>query len=312
MSGTSSRLAIPYVQGTDAVNGYPTVSQALANRLDLNPGGTDFLQAGMLFAADWSFVATINGSTCALGSETSTGGGAWLPDPVVSGGLVRSQTALASISGLIPATKPASGKFMTVGFELTESEGKAVVSVVSGAEKSTQAEAEASSPATTAGKLRVRDVVVKNTAGTYSIVMQRDRRPWARGLLMCSFQATGAFTPTSGFKAIPELALRGEVVQPRLLLTLTCHLQVATTATLEVRVGGAGISIPLPSYRPFTNTSSAEFYSVTAVVNAEGLTRPSSKLFIPELAIDPTSGSCTVESSTFTIREFTSNNNGTS
>ena len=57
----------------------------------------------------------------------------------------------------------------------------ATVSVVSGVQQTTQALAESNSPATTAGKMRIRDVVILNTSGVYSVVSQRDRRPWARG-----------------------------------------------------------------------------------------------------------------------------------
>jgi hypothetical protein len=146
-------------------------------------GHGDFLQAGVSKSTDWSFTATINSGTAALGSEATTGGIAWIPNPSLSGGLVRTNTTPANISGLIPSSLPSTGKFMTVGFELSSGKWNsgATVTVISGIEKTTEAEAIAAPPAITANKIRIRDVVIKNTAGVYSIVFQRDRRAWSKG-----------------------------------------------------------------------------------------------------------------------------------
>lgn len=72
---------------------------------------------------------------------------------------------------------------MTVGYELTatHSDGAPGVSVVAGTEEATQKSAEEHVPATTAGKLRIRNIVVLNTAGVYSIASQTDVRPWCTG-----------------------------------------------------------------------------------------------------------------------------------
>lgn len=180
----TARFKIPELSATEKVSEGPAkINSALTAIDNINAGESDFLQAGVVESGDWSFTATINSSTGALGSEAATGGRAWLPDPVVSGALMRSVTTAATLSGLAPSTLPATTKFMTIGFELTPTTwgSAATVSLKSGVEKPTEAEAEAASPAVTSGKIRVRDVVVQNAASVYSIVRQIDRRPWATG-----------------------------------------------------------------------------------------------------------------------------------
>lgn len=161
----------------------PANIQAAAEGPDKeNRGEIDYLQAGVVTDTDWSFVASMeNSATCALASLGATGGTAWLPSTAV--GLLRSVTSAATLKALTPPSRPGSGKYLTVGFELTPTtSGKAAtVSVVSGLEKASQAEAEAAPPATTAGKIKIRNVVIKNTAGVYSIVAQFDKRQWATG-----------------------------------------------------------------------------------------------------------------------------------
>lgn len=174
---------LPSPTGKDFVPEGPAEIEALAKALDEeNAGDIDFLQAGIVKSTDWSFIATMeNSAACALASTGTTGGIAWLPNATI--GLVRSSTPSATLKALVPASKPAAGKYMSVGFQLAP--GKwgeaAIVSVVSGVEKSTQAEAEAAPAGEVAGRLRIRDVVILNTAGVYSIVHQADRRPWATG-----------------------------------------------------------------------------------------------------------------------------------
>lgn len=159
-----------------------------------NNGLQDILQAGVVASTDWSFVATINSGTAALGSEAAAGGVAWLPDPATSGALLRSVTTPAAISGLIPSSLPTSGKYRNIGFELSPGEwgAAATVSVKAGTEKSSQAEAEASLPAVSGGKSKIRNVVIKNTGGVYSIVAQFDMRSWVQGKSALSLVEYGA------------------------------------------------------------------------------------------------------------------------
>jgi microcystin-dependent protein len=169
---------LPYPTGKDLIPEGPAEMQAIATALDAeNRGEVDFLQAGVVQATDWSFTAKLeNTATCALESTATTGGVAWLPLTAI--GLVRSVTTAAKLKALKPASLPSPSKYMTVGFELTPSTSgaAATVSVVSGAEQTTQALAEAHSPAITAGKARIRDIVILNTAGVYSIASQTERR----------------------------------------------------------------------------------------------------------------------------------------
>lgn len=142
-------------------------------------GFADILQAGVVASTDWSLTATINAGTGELGSEANTGGIAWLPDPAVSGALLRCVQSPIKLKELKPPSLPASGKYMAVCFELIPStwgEGVNSVALHSGASKASQAEAEAAPPATTAGRLQVLQVVIKNTGGVYSIVGQTDIR----------------------------------------------------------------------------------------------------------------------------------------
>lgn len=173
---TNRRL--PYPTGKDLIPEGPAEMQAIATALDgENRGEVDFLQPGVVQATDWSFVAKMeNPATCSLESTATTGGVAWLPLTAI--GLVRSVTTAAKLKALKPPSLPSSGKYLTVGFELTPSTSgaAATVSVVSGAEQATQALAEAHSPSITAGKARIRDVVILNTAGVYSIASQTERR----------------------------------------------------------------------------------------------------------------------------------------
>jgi microcystin-dependent protein len=174
----TTNRGIPYPTGKDLVPEGPAEMQAIATALDgENRGEVDFLQAGVVQSTDWSFVAKMeNSATCSLESTATTGGVAWLPLTAI--GLVRSVTTAAKLKALKPASLPSPGKYMTVGFELTPSTSgaAATVSVVSGVEQTTQALAEAHSPAITAGKARVRDIVVLNTAGVYSVISQTERR----------------------------------------------------------------------------------------------------------------------------------------
>ncbi len=183
-SGRTSRKELIFPKPTDN-DTLCADQQAAAEKLDtLNEGQQDFLQAGVVKSTDWSFTATINSGTGAIGSSSEVAESvAWLPDPVVSGALMRSVTAKAALSGIAPSLLPASGKYVSCAFELTPSTwgAKATVTAHSGVEKNTEAEAIAAPPATTAGKIQVRRVIIKNTAGVYSIVAQEDVRLWATG-----------------------------------------------------------------------------------------------------------------------------------
>jgi len=192
---------IPYPTNKDFVPEGPANMAAIAGAVDAaNTGEVDFLQAGVVQASDWSFVAGMeNSATCALNSTGATGGVAWLPSAAI--GLVRSVTATAALKALKPGSLPGPGKYLTVGFELTPATwgAAATVSVVSGVEQATQKLAEENSPAVTAGKARVRDVVILNTAGVYSIVSQTERRARSTaGLKLAFTEQAGSYSAKAG------------------------------------------------------------------------------------------------------------------
>lgn len=178
----------------------------LLEGLTANVSGSDVYQAGVVASTDWTPGAgTVNSSTGVL-QMTTFGGAAWLPGAV--SGLIRTFTGLATVTGLKPPVLPGNGKYLNVGVELTVSGSEATVSVVSGPEEASEAEALAHPAAVSAGKTRVRDVIVLNTAGVYSIVKERDRRPWARGASAIRTASAG-LTSGSG-AAIPGTVQRVE------------------------------------------------------------------------------------------------------
>jgi microcystin-dependent protein len=169
---TTTNRGYPYPNGKDFIPNGPAEMEAIVNALDEeNRGEIDYLQAGVTLSTDWNFTAALEStSECKLESLAAIG-------------LVRSVTTAAKIKALKPASLPGNGKYMTVGFELTPStsDGPAMASVVAGVEEGTLKAAEEHVPATTAGKLRIRNIVVLNTAGVYSIAAQTDVRPWCTG-----------------------------------------------------------------------------------------------------------------------------------
>jgi hypothetical protein len=233
---TTTDRDIPYPVGTDLIPAGPAEMRALAAEIDTeNRGEIDYLQAGITLSTDWSFTAAIeNAGTGALKSVAATGGICWLPLAAI--GLARSLTASAALAALKPASLPGSGHYMSVGFELTasKSDKPAVVSVVSGIEEATAKLAEEHVPATTAGKARIRNIVLLNTAGVYSIVSQADVRPWCTGGGAPETKAEGrigAGAVTSP-KIAASLALTG-VPTASTAAAETNTTQLATTAFVE-------------------------------------------------------------------------------
>lgn len=273
-SGRTLRKLIPFPKTTDP-DKLCADQQSMMEALDnLNEGQQDFLQAGVVESTDWSFTATINSSTGALGSEAATGGKAWLPDPVISGALMRSVTSTATLSGLTPSTLPTTGKYMTIGIELTASTWgeKATVSVKSGTEKSTEAEAEAASPAVTSGKIRVRDVIVKNTSGVYSIVKQIDRRLWATG---GEAKSETVAEGKIGKEAVTGVKLgagtvRQETGTPRSFLSWGLIEAGSGGATIEGGTGDYTVSRTATGTYQFTwkTPKSSDWYAVTVTAIA--------------------------------------------
>ena len=205
---TDPKRAYPYPSSTGKISVGATDFSELAKKAgEENRGEADFLQGGVISATDFEFAAAIEtAGTGTIKSVANTGGTAWVPDATI--GLMRTVTASGSavVHGLKPASLPASGKYMCVGVELAGSTWNtaATVSVLSGSEKSTQAEAEAASPGVSANKIRVRDCILYNNGGaTYELKAQFDRRPWATGGTTAETVAEGKI----GAKAVTDAAI---------------------------------------------------------------------------------------------------------
>lgn len=238
----SQRFRLRRLLGTSKVHDIGTGFQALGEDLDnINQGHQDFMQAGVAGSTSWSFTAAINSGTGALASTGEVAESiAWLPDPVLSGALMRTVTAKAAIASKALATGalPASGKYAVIAFELAPTTwGKeATVTTKAGAEYASAAEAEEHPPATTAGHTQVRLVVVKNTAGVYSIEgAQKDVRPWATGV--ANGQVYGAQTSRQRSTKAGENEYEPSASRPTLVV-----LEVAGSASLSIEVGGVVIA----------------------------------------------------------------------
>lgn len=200
---------------------------------------TDAYQAGVVAATDWVPTSvTINGATGAIQAVYGAGGSAWLPAP--AGGLVRTFVG-SGIYGLVPPALPGPGGYMNMGIELAPSGSVAAVSVVAGAEQGSEAAAITNGPAVSAGKVRILNVIVKNTAGVYSLIggAQRDRRPWARGLNSSATQ-TNPEESTAALLAAPAaiagLSMRVECSGAPLLVVFSASRAWSKTAAASVNV----------------------------------------------------------------------------
>lgn len=204
--------------------------------------GTDVYQAGVVKSTDWrsGLPPTIIGGTGVV-TLTLEGGAAWLPNV---GGLTRTFREVQTYTALVPPVLPGPSGFIAVGVELTAAGAGAVLSLVSGAEQTTEALALANPPAVSNGKIRLRDLIVKNTAGTYSIVKDRDRRPWALGFYAQQKRTSGTISlGTSAFLLdATNLSLRVECSGEPLVITLAGVGQSTETAYgLGLRMDGAAI-----------------------------------------------------------------------
>lgn len=188
----------------ELVGGSPTAG--------LVAGTGELVSSGVTSNSDWNNGGTINSGTGAISTGGAWGGVAWIGVPPV-----RTITPNVKMPETVPPSLPASGKYMVVGVELSAPNGPnapAAINLVSGAEFATQAEAEAlsASPALTAKHLRIKDLIILNTAGVYSIARSNDRRasapplrtyPNAGGPVSPLFVSSGFVNPSA------ELSLNG-------------------------------------------------------------------------------------------------------
>lgn len=216
---------------------------------------TDAFQAGVVASTDWiGYTLSVNSSTGALSSSTPAGGAAWLPAPV--GGLVRTYTAPATFSGLIPPVLPGAGGYLAVGWELEAAGGSASLHLVSGPEKGSAAEAIAAPAPTTSGRMRFLDYVMLNTAGVYSLpVVGRDRRPWAKGFYAYQRRESGSVYSTESSTPAPidatNLSMRAECSGKPMRFEITCIPETSTSAVgvIDLLVDGAA-AVLTPGNKP--------------------------------------------------------------
>lgn len=243
-------LVLPhtFVNGTDAdgtqVNENFAAIVAAVEGVGAASSGADVYQAGVLASTDWKLPSqepSFNTATGAI-SYAAAGGAAWLPGP--SGGLVRTFVAPGAAGPLKPPVLPGPSGYVCAGLELTASGAGALLSVVSGAEQVSEAAALAASPAVSAGKVRLYDAVVLNTAGVYSNPSYRDRRPWARGARAVVKRTSGAITLGAvGALDATGLALRVECSGAPLVLQLLGRLSSSSSAqaALGFRMDGSAV-----------------------------------------------------------------------
>jgi hypothetical protein len=160
---------------TPALIGAATTAQASA--LEAAYEDIDANTNGIYRSADFQFAPTINSASAELVAPSISG------KAKING--VRTNTNPPIALGLIPPSLPASGQFMSVLIQIAAGAGgfgtAGVLSLVSGVAKATEAEALAAAPALSEKNMRIKEIIIKNTGGVYSIVATRDRRPWARG-----------------------------------------------------------------------------------------------------------------------------------
>lgn len=236
---------IPLVDGTPA-DAKPVMENfervvAAVEGVTASAAGTDVYQPGVVESSDWvPGAGSINSGTGVL-QFTAFGGAAWLPGPV--SGLVRTFTASSTVAGLKPPVLPGPAGYLCVGVELTASGAAAVVNVVSGAEQVSEAAAIAAPPAVSSGKMRVRNVIVLNTGGVYSIAKEIDRRPWALGHILGAppyISRTTNWGIQVGESALVFGAITGTL--PAAAAGATCSFWAATGASPTIAVG-AGAKI---------------------------------------------------------------------
>lgn len=241
MSKNTTRKNFTYIEATEAIKEYPTKNETFAKQADeLNEGQQDYLQAGVT-PTSWAFSANIVAGTGELGSTAEVAESiAWLPDPVKSaeGALMRSKTAKASIAKKVLTTGslPAEGKFSCVAFELTPTSWnkEATVTTKAGTEQATAAAAEENPPATSSGKLQIRQVIVKRAAGpTYTIEAQKDVRPWAGTAMQIG--PSSAYTASAGIT--PTVEQIPSATRPTFV--------IVQGQGLAVKIGAIGMNVPV-------------------------------------------------------------------
>lgn len=178
------------------------------------------LQNGVLTAADAALSATsVNASTGVLTYTLAAAYPLWIKHS--SGIMVAVNYGGAAGATIAPASLPATGQYRGYGLEVDTT---GAVTLNAGTNQATQAAALANiNTIAGAGKARVADVILLNTAGSYSLPATRDRRPWARGFynrVRRTTNATLAGIATDQVIDATNLQIRAETVTGMLRCTL--------------------------------------------------------------------------------------------
>ena len=226
----------PAADGTGAAG----TSLRYAREDHVHPGSSAAtpLHYGVLASADAALSATsVASGTGILTFSLAAASPLWINN--ASG--ILTPVTLAAVSGgtLTPGALPASGQYRGYGIEI-DSAGALTLST-GGTDQTTAALALANiNTIPAAGKMRLHDIILLNTAGAYTLNTSRDRRAWANGA-KAYISATGR-TAASG--ATP-VAITG-------LTPVRLELPAAGATILRARVqisgtnsGGSGVRLLL-------------------------------------------------------------------
>lgn len=236
-SGTPTpNIAAPIVLAGDAPDG-ATQTNDVAYQLDQLASAQDTVQAGVVGPTDgnWASHASLNASTGALSGTGGPGGLAWVP--TAAGLLVRGAIP-TSFSAITPAGLPANGKFATIGIDLVAAARGAAHTIAlsaKGTDQTTSDLALANPPATAAGRVRLRDYVILNTAGVYTSIAERDRRPWAGGAI-ATIGPTSAASPTATVFTVLGGSVRLEITTGLVIAQWSMKPNSAST-TIQLQTG---------------------------------------------------------------------------
>jgi hypothetical protein len=295
--------------------GQSALEAAAGNDPRLMQAANTAIQPGVINATDF---ATATMSVTAGGKlEWRCNGAAqaWIKDPV-TGGLVYTTTK-EEIRTLTPPSLPVAGKYMSVGIDVSVASmaaygGEAALTVTSGVEQASEALALENAAAGVANHVRVMDVIMLNTAGVYSVVKERSRKPWARGA-RASRRLVATFTPATGsLEEIAGLAIRIECSGLPVRITFHAYAN-ATAASQGVATGGVGSELlalsPLGGWENTAASTGRGLCGYSAVVTPAA----GSILFKPTAGLIGATAAVIQSPMTFTVEELSGNaNNGTS
>jgi hypothetical protein len=238
-------LAISYPTATDAVNQGPAAFVSIANSIDtLIPAlAGDALQPGVLASTDGVLETIAVSGAGAVSVAGTTGGAAW--STRASGALVRNAIPTGSFSAT-PGSLPASGKYSVVGIDLVTATFGSTASLglsSKGTDETSSALAVANSPAGANGRLRLLDVVILNTSGTYSLAASVDRRQRISGEYH-PVQPVGNYTAIPGDLVVAAPGATITLPPAALGPGVTVVAASNVTGASPVTVAGSGIYGP--------------------------------------------------------------------